>query len=88
MNFISHKTLNFSLLPGEVLFRRDTEASFFYLLLSGKILILQPFSATIVRQYGQGEIFGIPEVLLGEKAKLKMDKALKREEPIEQKQEL
>ena len=28
------------------------------------------------------------EVLLGEKAKLKMDKALKREEPIEQKQEL
>ena len=28
------------------------------------------------------------EVLLAEKAKLKMDKALKREEPIEQKQEL
>ncbi len=69
MNFVSNEALNFSLLPGEVLFRRDTEASFFYLLLSGKVLILKPFTAKIVRQYGKGEIFGIPEVLLGEKWK-------------------
>ena len=41
----------------------------FFLVISGKIMILKPFSAKIVREYGAGEVFGIPEVLLGEEWK-------------------
>ena len=66
INFCDSNSLNFLLLPGEVLFRKGVKASSFYLVIRGKIMILQPFTASIVKEYGNGEIFGIPEVLLGE----------------------
>ena len=63
------KDFTFHLWPREVLFRKGAEADSFYLVISGKIMILKPFSAKIVREYGGGEVFGIPEVLLGEEWK-------------------
>ena len=63
---LRQKNFTFNLWPREVLFRKGAEADSFYLVISGKIMILKPFSAKIVREFGAGEIFGIPEVLLGE----------------------
>ena len=63
---LEKKNSTFYLWPREVLFRKGAEADSFYLVISGKIIILEPFSAKIFREYGAGEIFGIPEVLLGE----------------------
>ena len=63
---LKNKNPTFHLWPREVLFRKGAEADSFYLVISGKIIIVKPFSAKIVREYGAGEIFGIPEVLLGE----------------------
>ena len=63
---LEKKKSTFHLWPREVLFRKGAEADSFYLVISGKIVILKPFSAKIFREYGAGEIFGIPEVLLGE----------------------
>ena len=63
---LKNKNPTFHLWPREVLFRKGAKADSFYLVISGKIIIVKPFSAKIVREYGAGEIFGIPEVLLGE----------------------
>ena len=63
---LEKKKSSVHLWPREVLFRKGAEADSFYLVVSGKIIILKPFSAKIVREYVAGEIFGIPEVLLGE----------------------
>ena len=66
---LRQQDFTFHLWPREVLFRKGAEADSFYLVISGKIMILKPFSAKIVREYGTGEVFGIPEVLLGEEWK-------------------
>ena len=66
IDILRKKKSTLPLWPREVLFREGTEADFFYLVISGKIMVLESFSAKIFQEYGEGEIFGIPEVLLGE----------------------
>ena len=65
-NLGSHRSFEATLLQGEVLFRKGVEALNFYLLISGKIIIIEPFSAKIIHQYDKGDMFGVPEVLMGE----------------------
>ena len=65
-NLGCHGSFEAILLQGEVLFRKGVEALNFYRLISGKIIIIEPFSAKIIRQYDKGDMFGVPEVLMGE----------------------
>ena len=55
-----------SLMPGEVLFKKGISAESFYLVMTGKLIILEPFTAKIIREYCKDELLGIPEVLMSE----------------------
>ena len=68
--FISN-TNNFliSLMPGEVLFKKGVPADSFYFVVTGKLIIVEPFTANIVREYCKDELLGIPEVFMEEKWK-------------------
>ena len=58
-----------SLMPGEVLFKKGVPADSFYLDIIEKLIILEPFTANIVREYCKDELLGIPEVFMEEKWK-------------------
>ena len=70
-NYYISSTNNFlvSLMPGEVLFKKGVAADSFFYVKTGKLIILEPFSAKIIREYYADELLGIPEVLMGEKWK-------------------
>ncbi|MEK9855706.1 MAG: cyclic nucleotide-binding domain-containing protein [Rhodobiaceae bacterium] len=52
-----------SLFHGEALFRAGQMATYFYLVESGLIQILDRDGHMVKRQFGGSELFGIPEVL-------------------------
>ena len=66
--FIS-STNNFvvSLMPGEVLFKKGVSAESIFYVITGKLIILEPFSSKIIREYSKDELLGVSEVLIGEK---------------------
>lgn len=52
-----------TLFHGEALFRAGQQATHFYLIQRGTINIVDQAGVTIMREFGTGELFGIPEVL-------------------------
>ena len=67
--FSSANNFVVSLMPGEVLFKKGVSAESFFYVITGKLIILEPFSAKIIREYCKDEVLGVPEVLIGEKWK-------------------
>ena len=52
-----------TLFHGEALFRAGQQATHFYLVQQGTINIVNQAGVTTMREFGSGELFGIPEVL-------------------------
>lgn len=52
-----------TLFHGEALFRAGQQATHFYLIHHGTINIVNQAGGTTMREFGSGELFGIPEVL-------------------------
>ena len=62
---MSVQVSQFTILNGEVLFRETQPARHFYLILSGKILVLDQSGRVIIRFYEADQMFGLPEVIAG-----------------------
>ncbi|MEC8728472.1 MAG: Crp/Fnr family transcriptional regulator [Candidatus Puniceispirillales bacterium] len=50
---------------GEVLFRENQPATHFYMVRSGKVVVLDQSGHMIIRFYESDQMFGLPEVLAG-----------------------
>ena len=57
------ETTQMTLFHGEAPFRSGQPATHFYLVQHGTILVLDQAGHAVRRQFGQGDLFGIPEVL-------------------------
>ena len=53
----------FDLIDGEVVFHARHPARHFFLILSGAVQVLDMAGKSAIREYGRGDIFGLPEVL-------------------------
>ena len=62
---MKHLISHIRMWSGEVLFRENQPATHFYLVLSGKIVVLDRSGRIIIRFYEADQMFGLPEVLAG-----------------------
>ena len=62
-DLIVDENLQFDLIDGEIVFHAGHAARHFFLLLSGNVHVLDRAGRKPIREYGAGDMFGLPEVL-------------------------